>query len=397
MLLGALADAGVGVDVLTGAVEALGIGVRLSMSRVDRAGLAATKVDVYVDAGAPHPRRTWAGIRALLADAPLAPRVRTRALATFAALADAEARVHGTSADDVHFHEVGAVDALADVVGVCAGLEALGLRRLVASAVALGGGTARTEHGVLPVPPPAVLELLARSHAPAFGGPADVELCTPTGAALVTSAADDFGPLPPMRVCAVGVGAGRRDLPGRPNVVRLVLGDPLPGVLGGEACDGEIRYEVLLEANIDDLDPRVWPEVLAELLGAGASDAWLTPILMKKGRPAHTLSVLVTAERAPLLRTLVFQHTPTLGLRETAVRKHALRRRSYTVDIDGQPVRVKTGWLPSGDVVTAQPEWEDVRAAAGALGRPARAVLAAAQVAAFTAADMPRQVEDMPR
>ncbi len=389
MLLGALADAGAGADVLAEAVEALGIGVRLSVCAVDRAGLAATKVDVCVDPGAPRPRRTWAGIRALLTDAPLAAPVRTRALATFAALADAEARVHGTSVDDVHFHEVGALDALADVVGVCAGLEALDLGRLVASPVALGGGTAHTEHGVLPVPAPAVLELLARVHAPAFGGPIDVELCTPTGAALVTTAADAFGPLPSMRVRTVGIGAGRRDLPGRPNVVRLVLGDPSPGADGGVAHDHDHDqvhdqvYEVLLETNVDDLDPRVWPEVLAELLGAGASDAWLTPVLMKKGRPAHTLSALVAPERVDLVRTLVFQHTPTLGLRETTVRKHALGRRFYTVDVDGQAVRVKTGQLPSGDVVTAQPEWEDVLAAAGALGRPARAVLAAAQAAAF--------------
>jgi uncharacterized protein (TIGR00299 family) protein len=403
MMLGALVGAGVDVRVIAGAVDALGVGVRLSVGTVRRAGLAATKVDVCPDPGAPRPARTWSDIRTLIGEAPLAPGVRARALAAFATLAEAEARVHGTGVDEVHFHEVGALDALADVVGACAGLDALGLDRLVASPVATGGGTVHTAHGVLPVPAPAVLELLARAEAPAFGGPCEVELCTPTGAALVTTAVDGYGPLPPMLVRAVGLGAGGRDLPDRANVVRLVVGDPAPtpipiptldaglgdagprdagpgGPAGAEA--GGVRDEVLLEANIDDLDPRVWPEVLAALLRAGASDAWLTPILMKKGRPAHTLSVLAATEGAAAMRALVFRQTPTLGLREHVVRKHALGRRVRTVDVDGQPVRVKTGMLADGEVVTAQPEWEDVRSAAHALGRPARAVLAAAQAAA---------------
>jgi uncharacterized protein (TIGR00299 family) protein len=385
MMLGALVGAGVDVRVIAGAVDALGVGVRLSVRTVRRAGLAATKVDVCPDPDGPTPTRTWSGIRVLIGEAPLAPGVRTRALAAFGALAEAEARVHGTAVDDVHFHEVGALDAIADVVGACAGLDALGLDRLVASPVATGGGTVSTAHGVLPVPAPAVLELLARAEAPAFGGPYEVELCTPTGAALVTTAVDGYGPLPPMRVRAVGLGAGGRDLPGRANVVRLVVGDPAPAPDAGPdgaAEAGGARDEVLLEANIDDLDPRVWPEVLAALLRAGASDAWLTPILMKKGRPAHTLSVLAATERAAAMRALVFRETPTLGLRENAVRKHALGRRVRTIDVDGQPVRVKTGMLADGEVVTAQPEWEDVRSAAHALGRPARAVLAAAQAAA---------------
>jgi uncharacterized protein (TIGR00299 family) protein len=425
MLLGALVGAGADIEVISGAVETLGIGVRLSVATVIRAGIAATKVDVHPDPTAPRPRRTWSNIRKLIDDAPLSQGIRDRALATFAALACAEARVHGTDVEDVHFHEVGAVDALADVVGVCAALESLGLNWLVASPIAVGGGSARTEHGVLPVPVPAVLELLAQAEAPAFGGPVDVELCTPTGAALVTTVVDGYGPLPVMCVRAVGLGAGARDLPGRPNVVRLVVGDPpnmdptdvpeleekrekshghgmtdahsavevggAAGVTeavgateGTEATDiGDVHDEVLLETNIDDLDPRVWPEVLAVLLRAGASDAWLTPILMKKGRPAHTLSVLTATDRVAAVRALVFRHTSTLGLREITLSKHALRRGFHTVNVDGQPVRVKTGRLPGGDVVTSQPEWDDVERAAGALGRPARTVLATAQAAAL--------------
>ena len=228
----------------------------------------------------------------------------------------------GWRPDDVVFHEVGGLDALADIVGVCAGFDALGLAGLTASRIALGGGTGASGHGghggaagpdaraasgqaarrryrrggrhpthaVLPVPAPAVLALLRAAGAPAAGGPVDVELCTPTGAALVASLASGYGALPPVVVEAVGTGAGSRDLPGRPNVVRLVV---------GRAEDSPADAALVLETNVDDLDPRAWPSVLAALLAAGASDAWITPILMKKGRPAHTLSVLCDPRSGP--------------------------------------------------------------------------------------------------
>jgi uncharacterized protein (TIGR00299 family) protein len=394
MLLGALVDAGVPIEVLGEAVAALGVGVRLTARPVRRAGLAATKVDVDVgadveaDAGseAPRPRRTPAGVADVLDAAALEPAVRDRAHAVFDSLAAAEARVHGTPLEAVHFHEVGALDALADVVGVCAGLVALDLDTLVASPLALGAGSARTEHGVIPVPVPAVLELVARAGAPVHGGPVGVELCTPTGAALVTSWTDRYGPMPPMRVRAVGSGAGGRDLTERPNVVRLVVGEPLVdgrgGVSGLGATDSATAStsseEVVVEANIDDLDPRVWPDVLSVLLAAGASDAWLTPILMKKGRPAHTLSVLAPGSAVPRLRDLVVRHTSTLGTRQYEVVKEALARTFTPVDVEGHTVRVKIGMLDDGTVVTSQPEWEDVVAAARALARPARDVLDAA-------------------
>ncbi len=426
MLLGALIGVlpGVGrpVGVIGEAVDALGLPVRLDVSTTSRAGLAATRVRVITggDVGAPggdddgnensgneeaeatphtghgghagglgdgHVRRTWPDVRRLLTRVPLADTVREQAVATFAALAEAEAVVHGIPADDVHFHEVGALDALADVVGVCAGIAALGLDRLVVSAVALGGGSARTEHGVLPIPGPAVLELLQAAGLPGYGGPVDVELCTPTGAALVATHADAFGPLPLMRVHAIGVGAGRRDTPGRPNVVRLVVGSvPLPDVpaAGARAADIPVAVdELLIETNIDDLDPRAWPEIIATLLAAGARDAWLTPMLMKKGRPAHTLSVLVQAPHANAVRRLLFLHTPTLGLRETAVRKRALDRAFRSVDVGGETVAVKIGMLADGRVVTAQPEWDDVQQAAARLDQPTRWVLAAATAAAL--------------
>lgn len=233
MLLGALVGAGVPLDVLAGAVDVLGLPIRLEAREVRRAGLAAVKIDVI--APADEAVRAWADVRELLVSAPLAGPVRERAMATFAALAAAEARVHGIEANEVHFHEVGALDAIADVVGASAGLVHLDLAELVATPIALGGGRARTAHGVLPIPGPAVLELLRAARAPAAGGPVQVELCTPTGAAIVVTAATGYGPLPLSRVIAVGAGAGTRDLPGRPNIVRLVVGETLEDTSGNPA------------------------------------------------------------------------------------------------------------------------------------------------------------------
>jgi uncharacterized protein (TIGR00299 family) protein len=223
MLLGAIVDAGVPLAVLEKSVAAVGVPVTLSAATVDKAGLAATKVTVTATEDSPSHRR-WAVIRELLAAADLDAAVRSRALLAFTALAEAEGAVHGIPAEDVHFHEVGAHDAVADIVGVSAGLAALELGLLIATPLALGGGTIAAAHGVLPVPGPAVLQLLQRSGAPAYGGPVDHELTTPTGAAVVTSLATGYGPMPPMRIEAVGVGAGTRDLPDRANVVRLVVG-----------------------------------------------------------------------------------------------------------------------------------------------------------------------------
>jgi uncharacterized protein (TIGR00299 family) protein len=308
----------------------------------------------------------------MLADAPLPDPVRARVTAVFRRLAEAEGRVHGIDPEAVHFHEVGALDSLVDVVAACWALHDLALDRLVVSPVALGGGTVRTAHGELPVPGPAVLELLRGTSLGAYGGPAEVELCTPTGAALVAEWAHASGPMPAMTVAAIGVGAGSRELAARPNVVRLVVGD---------AADAEVGPEIVVEANVDDLDPRLWPGVLARLLEAGAGDAWLTPILMKKGRPAHTLHVLTAPERVEDIRRIVFTETTTIGLRESTVAKQALARGWQAVDVEGVSVRVKVARL-DGVVVTATPEWDDVAAAAARLGRPVKAVLALAVAAA---------------
>jgi hypothetical protein len=372
MVLGALVDAGVSLDVIAEAVAAVAPEpIALHSERVTRCGFTALRVHVGPEPAPPH--RTWLDVRRLLEQAPLAEPVRSRALSTFGRLAQAEAVVHGVPADDVAFHEVGALDAIADIVGACAGFAELDLTALNVSPVAVGSGTASTAHGLVSVPPPAVAELLR--GVPTYAGAPELELCTPTGAALLTEWVSAWGPQPPMAVSAIGTGAGGRDLRDQSNVLRLLVGEPTPG--RGEQPLSTQPDQLLLESNVDDFDPRLWPAVLAQLMAAGAADAWLTPILMKKGRPAHTLSVLVASERGDAVRHVVFTETAAIGLRETAVRKHALERLTANVDVFGQPVRVKLA-CHDGTVVNAQPEYDDVVAAAAAIGRPVKVVLAEA-------------------
>jgi uncharacterized protein (TIGR00299 family) protein len=372
MLLGALVDAGVPVETLQAAVDAVAPErIRLRVSTVERHGIGAVKVDV--DAADSNTRRTWADVRALLTATALPEKVRDLALDSFARLARAEAAVHRIDADDVHFHEVGALDAIADVVGVAAGLHALGLERLTAGPVTVGsGGTARSGHGVVPVPAPAVLGILAEAGAPVRGGPAPYEMCTPTGAALLAAAVSQWGPLPELVPVRTGVGAGGRDPAELPNVLRLVLGRPV----------GAAATAVVLGTNVDDLDPRLWPDVLDRLLAAGASDAWLTPILMKKGRPAHTLHALCPHETVDAVRAEIFRRTSTLGIRSVEVAKTALDRDTGWVTVGGERIATKRALL-EGVVVNVSVEYEDVRRAADALGLPVKEVLRAATSAAY--------------
>lgn len=375
MLLATLVDAGVPVATMQRAIDAAcPEPVRLRAETVSRGGIRATRVHVEAADSATH--RTWTDIRSLLAEADLDPAVRTVAAGAFARLAEAEGAVHGVDPEAVHFHEVGALDAIADIVGVASGFATLGLDPIYASPVAVGSGTVRTQHGGLPVPAPAVAELLL--DVPTYGGGAGVELATPTGAALLTTVAAEFGDQPPMRVHRQAFGAGRRDLPDRPNVVRLLVGEP------ADASTSTL----VLEANVDDFDPRLWPPVLTRLLDAGASDAWLAPILMKKGRPGHTLCVLTESDVADRVRTVMFTETTTIGIRETSVTKRALDRDEHTVTVGGERIRVKTATL-NGVIVNAQPEYEDVAAVAADTGRPAKQVMAAALAAARDAGLIP--------
>jgi uncharacterized protein (TIGR00299 family) protein len=279
----------------------------------------------------------------------------------------------------VHFHEVGAWDSIADVVGVCAALHDLHVTEVTAGPVAVGAGRVATEHGELPVPVPAVAELAAGWDVLSGG---DGELATPTGMALVTVLARQCAGLPPMRLETTGVGAGGRDTPGRPNIVRVLLGRT-----AGER-ERTVAEAVVLEANIDDLDPRVWPSVLSSLMDAGASDAWLVPVLMKKGRPAHTLCVLCPPGRADGLRTAVFRLTSTLGVRERTVARTAIERGWTRVDVLGARLPVKLGHH-DGVIVQATAEFEPAARLAAERGLPVRTVLDAAAAAAHAAGLIP--------
>jgi uncharacterized protein (TIGR00299 family) protein len=371
MLLGALVGAGVPPDVLRSAVDAATPEpVQLELETVTRAGLSAVRCRVVGTDS--RVRRTWTEVRHVLEESSLEPAVRMAALTVFERLAAAESAVHGVAPEEVHFHEVGALDAVADVVGVCAGMTALGLDRLVVSPVGVGAGRVASAHGSLPVPVPAVVQLLR--GVPSLAGPATTEACTPTGAALLATLADAAGPQPAMTVTSVGVGAGGRDPATHANVLRLLLGEQAAPPGGGDS-------PWLIETNIDDLDPRLLPDVVSSLLALGALDAWLTPVLMKKGRPGHILSALVTDDALDGARDLIFAETTTLGVRVQRLSRSVCDRSYRTVEVAGQPVTVKVAtW--HGREVNLQPEFESVKQAARILKWPAGTVLAEAVAAA---------------
>lgn len=377
MLLGALIDAGADLAAVRAAVEAVAPdSVRLTADAVTRAGQRAVKITVEVLADDP-PHRSWATIKETIERAGLDPITRSRALAVFGRLAQAESRAHGIPEEEVHFHEVGALDSIADVVGVCAALTELGVRTVSGGGVAVGSGRARTAHGDLPVPAPAVVRLAAgwRIHAGGSG-----ELATPTGMALLVALADACEELPPMTLATTGAGAGSVDVAGRPNITRVLIGDRW----GAAPAEPAAEPMVLIEANVDDLDPRLLPGVLDGLLVAGAADTWLVPITMKKGRPAHVVTALCRPDQVSALSQALLRHSSTLGVRATPTDRMALARGWFQVEVLGRGVRVKIGYDASG-VRQANPEFADIAALAAATGRTEREVLDAARAAARAA------------
>ncbi len=372
MLLGALLDAGASVEAVAAAIGALGVEpIEIRPRRVRRHGLQATKADVQVHEAAVS--RTVDDVLGLVAGAALTPPVAAFARDVFRLLGTAEAAVHGEGPEQVHLHEVGALDSLADVVGCAAALDALGLldprARVVVSSVALGSGSVKSAHGVLPVPVPAVLAILAGRGASVTAG-GNGELCTPTGAALLATLAGEWGPIPPMRIDSVGIGAGSADPPERANVLRVVLGAALGPVPVPWRHDDLLE----LEATVDDLDPRLWPAVLDALVQAGAVDAWLTPVVMRKGRPGNVVTALVAEEAIDAAARALFTQSTTLGVRLRPVVRWALPRDEVVVRVEGYEVRVKRGLL-DGEPVTVQAEYADAAAVAERLGIPVRTVL----------------------
>lgn len=322
--------------------------------------------------GGGHGHRPYREIRDLIERAELPARVRERSLRVFAALAEVEGAMHGIDPDDVEFHEVGSLDAIVDVVGTCAALESLGVDRIECSPITVGQGTVRAAHGILPNPAPAVVELLARVHAPVRGIDERREIATPTGVALMTALAERFGPMPAMTVTAAGFGAGTSDIPGRPNVVQAVIGERSPATVTPEPGTASR----LIEANVDDATGEVLAHTIAALIAAGAQDAWITPIVMKKGRPAHTVHVLADPAHAAAIAAVLVAETGTLGLRSTTLDRWPQARADEVVDVDGQSVRIKR---TAGRVKV---EYDDAARAAEALGLPLRTVLHRAEAAA---------------
>jgi len=381
MLLGALVDLGVPLTALCAGLERLPVGgFRLEAAALERRSLSGTKVDVIL-AEPEGPGRTWDEIDAILRAGALPPRVLERARAIFRRLFAAEAEVHATPIETIHLHEAGAVDAIVDVVGTCLGLEHVGAERLVVSPLTTGFGEVRCAHGLFPVPAPATA-LLVRG-APVRGGTIEGERLTPTGAAILTTLADAWGPLPAMRPTAVGHGAGSMDFPPSPNMLRLTLGDADDAP---DAVAGDLAPIDVLECTIDDATPQALAFAAEQLREAGALDVCTTAVTMKKGRLGHQLTVLARrAERAALCR-LVLRHTTTLGLRVREERRIELARSFQVVDTRYGPVRVKVGRL-DGEIVQACPEYDDCAALARRHGIALHDVQQAARAAADTPID----------
>jgi uncharacterized protein (TIGR00299 family) protein len=372
MLLAALIDAGAPEGALREVPGRLGLeGVELKLERVDRHGVGALHLDVVVKRSSEQ--RSWQSIREQVSAADLDERVRERSLSVLQRLAEVEGVIHGVPADDVHFHELGAVDTLIDVIGTTTLLDALAVERLVCSPLPAGRGVVQTAHGVLPLPAPATAALLV--GAPIFGVELEAELVTPTGAALASTLADGWGPLPAMTLERLGYGAGTADFAERANVVRVFLGH-------GAAIDGGDEAEVvLLETNLDDLLPELVPDAVERCYAAGALDVWTVPIGMKKGRPGLVLSALARPEAEAAVARAILEETTTLGVRVARLRRYELEREERTVELDGRTVRVKVGRL-EGRVVNVAPEHDDCAAIARATGAPVKSVWAAALAAA---------------
>ena len=376
MLLGALIDAGADLAVVQQAVDAVTVdSVRLTCEPVTRAGQHANRIAVEVIAR-DVPVRKWRAIEHLIATADLAAPIRDRALASFERVAEAESIVHHLPQDQVHFHEIGALDSIADIVGVAAALHALQIDSISASAVAVGSGRVTGAHGDLGVPVPAVVELATGWRVFAGGSG---ELTTPTGMALLSALAERCEDLPPMTLHASGAGAGNRDTPGRPNLTRVLIGER------DTRSDEDLSdAAVLIEANVDDLDPRIWPGVLRSLINAGAADAWLVPIMMKKGRPAHTLTVLGRPDQVTDLRETVLKQTSTIGVRETTVRKTALPRGWLDLTVAGCQLPIKIAHR-DGTIRQVTPEFDALEQAADEQGLSPLALLEQATAAAAAA------------
>lgn len=376
MFLAAMLDAGLAARQLLDELKKVHLGFyEFKRTRAVRGGLVGTRVEIR-DPGQ-HPARQLAEIEKLIGQSALSETVKERALKIFRHLAEVEGKLHNLPAEQVHFHEVGALDAILDIVGASVGLELLGVTELVCSALNVGGGRVEAAHGSLPVPAPATAELLIGVPVYSFG--VEGELVTPTGAAIVRTLASSFGPLPPMKVERIGYGAGEKDFQGHSNVARLFLGEreraaqARPGAAGDEIVS-------VIEANLDDMSPQLYGHLVEQALAAGALDVTCSPLQMKKNRPGFLVTILAEPDQSDKLARLLFEQTTTLGLRIYEARRKVLERETVTVETSYGPVGVKLARL-EGKIVNAAPEYEDCQRVALAKGVPLKQVILAAQIA----------------
>jgi pyridinium-3,5-bisthiocarboxylic acid mononucleotide nickel chelatase len=432
MFLGALIDAGVSPEVLEKAVAALDVGAQLEISKVNRSGITATKVDVLVNGeketpgfaepgehghshshehhehgheeahahqhshpqpssrtgvSAPHLQghahaRGLKEIKAIIGKAAISESAKRSAIAIFEALGAVEAKIHNMDIESIHFHEVGAVDAMVDIVGAAVGVDSLGVDEFVCSPLNVGGGTVKCAHGVFPVPAPATVELLA--GAPVYSSGAQAELLTPTGAAIVKTLASRFGAFPEMTIEKSGYGAGARDFPGQPNVARLTVGEAVSSLASKTARE----MISVLEANLDDLNPQVFGYVMDRLLEEGALDVFGMPVQMKKNRPGTLLTILCRPEDAAKLTQIIFSETTTLGVRSRQEQRQTLARRWVSVTTPWGDVRMKIASM-NGAVTNYAPEYEDCRRIASERHLPLKTVMQEATTAYLRKVEKP--------
>jgi uncharacterized protein (TIGR00299 family) protein len=370
MTLGALVDAGVSIDALRVELSKLNLpGYEITAEKVKRAGIAATKVHVRLEEK-PQPARHLSDIGQIIEASGLSASIKEKGIRIFERLAQAEAKVHGTTPDQVHFHEVGAVDAIVDIVGSVIGLEMLGITTIAGSSINLGSGSIKTAHGILPVSAPATVELL--KDIPSYGSTVPFELTTPTGAVILSTLCTFFGPMPQMRVSKTGYGAGNKEIPGQPNMLRLMIGEP--------ASSYDEDTSIVIETNIDDMNPQLYEHVIDKLMQQGAHDAYLTPIIMKKGRPAILLSVLTDRAKEGAVLDTIFRETTSIGIRIREVGRKKLAREIVTVDTVYGKVRVKVS-KRGMEILTVTPEYEDCRKIAKEKQVPLKRVMEEARTA----------------
>lgn len=364
MVLGALVDAGVAIDALRSELARLDLrGYEISSEKVMRSGIAATRVHVLVNQK-DQKSRHLSDIITIIEGSSLSATVRKKSSRIFTRLAEAEAKVHATTPESIHFHEVGAVDAIVDIVGSVIGLELLGITRIVSSAVNTGSGMVQTVHGLLPVPAPATAELL--TGIPFYQSAAQFELATPTGAAIISTLGSSFGILPSVKPERIAYGAGHRDIPGQPNVLRILIGET--------AASHDEDSSVVVETNIDDMNPQVYDYLIEKLIQQGAQDAYLTPIIMKKGRPAIMLSVLTDSSRTEAVVDTIFRETTSIGVRIRDVGRRKLTRDIQPVDTVYGRINMKISKRDE-EVLTATPEYEDCRKIAKEKNVPLKTVM----------------------